>query len=277
MKLPRPLKIAAVGGGGLLLFLALTILFIPAGTVQSVIQQLLAREGYSLQTASFGKALPLGIQAKGLVLSSDRGRLLTADELTVRLRLLPLLRGRLTAGVTVRTGGGVIAAELSSGGESTVRFGDISLETVPFFTTVAGAQLKGLLRGSGRLQGSGAKAKGNLQLEVVGADLRGIKIGETPLPDAGYRTVQGAMRIGGGKADLESLTLQGDSLFVRLKGDFPLTEPIGAAPLNLTLELMPKPEFLEQQKFIFLLLVKYLVSPGHYQIPIRGVLAKPSL
>jgi type II secretion system protein N len=277
MNLPRPLKIAAVGGGGLCLFLALTILFFPAGAIKGVIDELLAREGYSLQTASFGKALPLGIKARGVVLASERGRLLTADEFTARLRLLPLLRGRLAAGITIRTGGGSVAAELGSGGESTVRFGDISLETVPFFTTIAGAQVKGLLRGSGKLQGAGAKARGSLQLEVVGADLRGMKIGETPLPDAGYRTVQGALRIGGGKAELESLTLQGDSLYVRLKGDFPLTAPIAAAPLNLTLELMPKPEFLEQQKFIFLLLAKYLASPGHYQIPIRGVLARPSL
>jgi hypothetical protein len=38
---------------------------------------------------------------------------------------------------------------------------------------------------------------------------------------------------------------------------------------------MPKPEFLEGQKFVFLLLTKYLTTPGHYQIPVRGTLAKP--
>ena len=31
-------------------------------------------------------------------------------------------------------------------------------------------------------------------------------------------------------------------MYVRLKGDFPLTAPPGA-PLNLTLEMMPKPIF----------------------------------
>jgi hypothetical protein len=38
---------------------------------------------------------------------------------------------------------------------------------------------------------------------------------------------------------------------------------------------MPKPGFLESQKFVFLLLTKYLTTPGHYQIPVRGTLAKP--
>ena len=85
------------------------------------------------------------------------------------------------------------------------------------------------------------------------------------------------VRAGDGAIKLESFTLEGEGLYVRLKGGLPLTMPLGAAPLNLTLELMPKPEFLERQKFVFLLLTKYLTSPGHYEIPIRGTLAKPAI
>lgn len=40
---------------------------------------------------------------------------------------------------------------------------------------------------------------------------------------------------------------------------------------------MPRPEFLEKQKYIFLLLLKYQTSPGHYQLPVRGTLGKPSV
>jgi type II secretion system protein N len=57
----------------------------------------------------------------------------------------------------------------------------------------------------------------------------------------------------------------------------PVTTPLGDAPLNLTLELMPKPAFLERQKFVFLLLAKYLISPGNYRIPINGTLARPAI
>jgi type II secretion system protein N len=114
-----------------------------------------------------------------------------------------------------------------------------------------------------------------LRLEVKKAHIAGVKVGEMPLPDADYAVVQGMIRQKGAGFTLESFTLQGDGLYVRLKGDFPLTTPLGMAPLNMTLDLMPKPEFLEKQKFVFLLLTKYLVSPGNYSIPIRGVLAKP--
>jgi type II secretion system protein N len=114
-------------------------------------------------------------------------------------------------------------------------------------------------------------------MEAKELDLRGVKISGTQLPDASYRTMQGMLRIAGGRTNLESVTLQGDGLYVRLSGDLPTGVSPAATPLNLKLELMPKPEFLESQKFIFLLLAKYTVTPGHYQLPIRGTLASPSL
>ncbi|WP_277059036.1 type II secretion system protein GspN, partial [Trichlorobacter lovleyi] len=100
---------------------------------------------------------------------------------------------------------------------------------------------------------------------------------ETPLPDAPYDTIRGMIRLAGRQATIDSFTLQGRELYVRLKGEFPLTDPAGAAPLNLTLELMPKPELLDRQKLVFALLTKYLVTPGQYRLPIRGTLAKPLL
>jgi hypothetical protein len=41
--------------------------------------------------------------------------------------------------------------------------------------------------------------------------------------------------------------------------------------------MMPKPAFLERQKFVFLLLTKYQSSPGAYSVPIHGTLAHPAL
>jgi type II secretion system protein N len=62
-----------------------------------------------------------------------------------------------------------------------------------------------------------------------------------------------------------------------LKGTIPPGPSLAAAPLNLTLELMPTAEYLERQKLVFLLLARYLDTPGHYQIPVKGVLGKPAM
>jgi hypothetical protein len=38
---------------------------------------------------------------------------------------------------------------------------------------------------------------------------------------------------------------------------------------------MPKPEFMDKQRLVFLLLAKFAASPGVYKVPIRGTLLKP--
>jgi type II secretion system protein N len=278
MRIPRPLARTAVALGGIGLFVILTVLLVPADEFLRLANRLLEPEGYSLQAGRFGRAFPLGFSASRLELRSEKGPLLKAETLTVRLQFLPLFTGKLALALEARVGGGTVSGEAVFG-RTTRQFrlaaDNVLLEDIPFFSSVTGAQVKGLLglKGGGELKGS--SATGSLQLAVKGADLQGVKLGETPLPDASYQTVQGMLRFAGNRATLESFNLQGDSIFVRLKGDMPLSAPLAAAPLNLTLELMPKPEFLEKQKFVFLLLGKYLDTPGHYQIPVRGVLGKP--
>ena len=279
MNIPRSVVIAAAIAGGSLLFLLLTLAFIPDRVLEQAVARAVATKGFTFKANSFGIALPLGLQGKRLEIGTDAGPVLSMDSASVRLRLLPLLTGRVTIALDGRIGSGTITGTITVAPQKQLDLAikDLPLEAIPFFPTVAGTQAKGIARINATIQGIGARAKGDLQLQVRGAELNGIKIGEIPLPDASYREVQGMLRIGGGKASLESFTLQGESLYVRLKGDIPVIAPLNASPLNLTLELMPKPEFMERQKFVFLLLVKYLSSPGHYQIPIRGTLAKPLL
>jgi type II secretion system protein N len=98
-----------------------------------------------------------------------------------------------------------------------------------------------------------------------------------PLPDASYSSIRGMFRVAAGKGTLESLTFRGEGIYSRLSGTLPVSGPLANAPLDLTLELMPKPDFLERQKFVFLLLAKYQASPGSYRIPVKGVLLKPAI
>ena len=262
-----------------LCFILLTIAFIPAGELRGVLTRALENNGYTFKSDSFGKTFPLGITASHIELASTQGALLKLDEARVTLRIFPLFLGKAIVDYQGRIGAGRIKGEctLSTNGNCTLDINGVRLEDVPFFSTVAGAQVKGELQAKGFFKQQKNVPTGELQVEAKGAELSGIKIGGTPLPDATYHKVQGMLRLSGGRANLESFTLDGEGLYVRLKGDMPFIQPFANAPLNLTLEMMPKPEFLEKQKFVFLLMLKYLTSPGHYQIPIRGTLAKPAL
>lgn len=274
----RSLLYGACIPAAIVCFIALTILFVPGRELKGVVTRYLAAQGYTFQAKSFGLAFPLGIGGKGFEIGTEKGPVIKLDKAAVKLRILPLFLGRLVIGCQGTIGKGQITGEYNptKKGGGKLEITGVRLEDIPFFQTVAGAQVKGELRAKGNIKGKQAAATGELQLSVRDAQLQGVKLGEMPLPDASYKTVQGMLRFGGGKANLESLTFDGDGLYTRLKGDIPLINPISAAPLNLTLELMPRAEFLEKQKFIFLLLLKYQTSPGHYQLPVRGTLGKPS-
>jgi type II secretion system protein N len=232
-----------------------------------------------VRTAHFAKAFPLGIKAKNLEIGDDRGTLLKLDAVSARLSLPKLLLGRFSINYQAEIGRGTVEGHIASRRDMnfSLKLDDVRMEEIPLFQTVTGARVRGNLHARAEFGGEKGNNGGELRLWAKEAVLNGVKIGGTPLPDASYETIQGLYRLKGSRGTLETFSLQGSGIYVRLKGEIPLAEPPGSAPLNLTLELMPKPAFLESQKFVFLLLTKYLTTPGHYTIPIRGTLAKPMI
>lgn len=264
--------------GAFLLFLVLTVCFIPDRLIRDSAVRALQQNGYTLRAARFGKTFPLGVQARELELSDGRGLLIKAAKVTFRLRLLPLLTGKVVLGCDAVIGAGRVSGEYGiRDGAVRIEIVNIRLEELPLIQTITGAGVKGTLAVHGSFRGKGKGVTGNVQLEVKGANVAGVKISGVSLPDADYPAVQGVLRAGSGMITLTSFTLEGAGIYSRIKGDMPLTGPLGSDPLNLTIELMPKPDFLEKQKFVFLLLAKYLTSPGHYEIPLRGTFSSPSI
>lgn len=270
----------AVGSiAGLLLFVIFVIIFTPAAAVQGVVERALGSAGYTFRAEQFGKALPLGIKARNIEIGDERGVLFKAEDAAVRLRLLPLVTGRISFGfrADIRSGEVTGVFSPSRGGKMEIQIRKVRLEDIPFLSNVADVHAQGELQAEGEFRGNGSNANDKARLEIKRLELAGVKISGMPLPDASYDTARGAIKVAGGRAVLESATLQGEGIYVRLSGDFPVMNPLGAAPLNLSLELMPKPDFLEKQKLVFLLLARYLVSPGNYRIPIHGTLAHPAV
>lgn len=279
MKTGSMLRAIGLAFGGCILFILLTLLFLPSRLLLQVTNNGLAQYGLKLDSVRIGKSLPLGIKGEGMTLSSPSGELVAVRNGRLSIELLPLLTGRLTVDLEADIGSGTVGGAISLLRSPATRLTvkNVRLEEIPFFKNAAAMKASGILSGKVELAGTMARANGVVQLEVKGAELSGIKIGEMPLPDASYPTVQGMLRVTEGKGAIESFTLQGDDLFVRLKGGLPLTDPLAATPLDMSLELMPKPALLEKQKLVFLLLVKYQDTPGHYLIPVKGTLGKPQV
>jgi type II secretion system protein N len=275
MVINRPLKMAGLILIGLFLLLGLIYLFIPAKRINAVINRHLENRELSLTPASHKSVLP-GLAWDSPVLSSRQGALVSCDTLTLRPLLLPLLAGRIKLGAHAAVRGGYLDLEYGLNGRQAlaVDSAGINLADIPLFKSALSARVAGKLWVKGSAGRSSKGLNGEVRLEIQQLEFSGVKLGGVSLPDAANLHSQGMIRISGDRLLLESFTIQGEGVYMRLSGDIPSGDVVNA-PLNLILEIMPKPDFWERQKLVFLLLSKFMVSPGNFRIPIRGTLLKP--
>ena len=258
------------------IFLLFCYLLFPTSRIDALVAQVLAQKGLTLAPAAHKTLLP-GLAWDNLFLSSEQGLLFQSERLQVRPLLLPLFIGRavISGGATIGKGRLDIRYALNGKAALDLDAEGISLADIPFFKSVLGAKVAGTLWSRGALQRGAKGLSGDLKLEVKQLEFSGVRLGAFALPDVADLKTQGMVRVSDGKARLESFTLEGDGIYMRLSGDLPSGVNAGATPLDMSLEIMPKPEFLEKQKLVFLLLLKFMVSPGVYKVPIRGTLLKP--
>ena len=269
---------AALLAAVLLLFVLFSYLLFPTARIDAVITQILARQGLTLTPAVHKTLLP-GLAWDNLLLTSDKGPLLRSERLQARPLLLPLFVGRavVSGGITIGKGHLDVRYALNGKDALNLEADGISLAEIPFFKSVLGATAAGNLWSSGTLQRGANGLSGELKLEIKQLDFSGVKLGAFPLPDVAKMKTQGKVRVDRGKARLESFTLEGEGIYMRLSGDLPTGANAGVAPLNMSLEIMPKADFLEKQKLVFLLLAKFMTSPGVYTVPIKGTLLNPQI
>jgi type II secretion system protein N len=262
----------------LALFMVCIYLFFPSRRINAAIDQTLASQGLSLTPAAHKTILP-GLAWDNALLSSQQGPLIRFDHVSLRPLLLQLLTGRIVLRSAASLGTGRMSFDQKISGRQTVLVAAdrLALGEQPFFKTVLGARVGGSLWSEGLFTRGARGWSGELKLEISQLEFSGIRMGAFPLPDAANLNSKGMVRVTDGRARLESLTLQGEGVYMRLSGELPLGVNADAAPLDLLLEIMPKPEFLEKQKLVFLLLAKFMASPGVYRVPIKGTLLKPEI
>ena len=278
MKAAQLARRAAILAATLVLFLLFIYLLFPASRIDAVFAQILSRQGLTLTPAVHKTLLP-GLAWDNLLLSSEQGALLSCRRLQVRGLLLPLLIGRavVSGGATIGKGHLKVRYALNGKAALDLDADGIALADIPFFSSVLGAKAAGNLWSKGTLQRGAKGLSGEVKLEVKQLEFSGVKLGAFPLPDAAGLKTQGMIRVSDGKVRLDSFTLAGDGIYMRLSGDLPSGANAAVTPLNMILEIMPKPEFLEKQKLVFMLLAKFMTSPGIYTVPIRGTLLKPQI
>jgi type II secretion system protein N len=273
---PTLLKTAGLVAAGLFLFLGLVYLFLPTGRINRLVNRHLEAQGLSLSPAAHKTLLP-GLGWDSPRLSSSEGELVSCERVAIRLRLLPLLAGRVRLAAYALVGNGRLDLEYGLNGRELLALDSsgITLADIPLFASVLGGRVNGDLWIKGNVARGEKGLNGQVKVEVKRLSFSGVRLGAFQLPDGDNLRSQGMIRIFDNRIRIESLTLQGEGVYMRVSGN--IVRNGVDAPLDLKLEIMPTPAFLERQKLVFLLLTRFMISPGNYRMPIHGTLLKPEI
>ena len=276
MKAAQLARGAGISAAVVALFLLFSYLLFPSAKIDSAVAQVLSRQGLTLTPPVHKTFLP-GLAWDNLLLSSEQGPLLSCRRLQIRALLLPLFTGHAVISGEATIGAGHLGIRYALNGKAALDIAaeGIALADIPFFKSVLGAKTAGNLWSQGKLQRGATGLSGDLKLEIQQLEFSGVKLGAFPLPDVTNLKTQGMVKVTDNKARLESFTLEGDGVYMRLSGDIPTGADAAVTHLNMSLQIMPKPDFLEKQKLVFMLLAKFMTAPGIYTVPIRGTLLKP--
>ena len=277
----RCLKVAVVIIAGLFALALTTYWIIPVDRINSVINKELKRKQISIMPVARKTVLP-GLKWRNAEISSPKGVVVVCDDISLRLRLTPLLLGRVKLDVFAAIGNGRIDMTYSrDGGENVfnLKVSDLDLADITLLkTTLPEAEIIGKLNLDGALYNNAEESRGEFRVEI-----KKLGISETRLKallpiETRNLHCQGVIHLDNEDIRLQGVSIQGDGLYARLSGTIRNNgDAAGNLPLDLALEIMPKSDYLKQQKIFFHLLSRFMVSAGYYRIPLRGTLLNPEI
>lgn len=201
------------------------------------------------------KGLFFSVHSKNVQLKIGDKPALTVTELTARINPIYFIRKQLTFSIEGRMGSGHVNGSLRFPGGGSLRINDAELDSIPYLQSL-GIKSTGYISAHIIIRDNTAK----VVFEIPDLNIQEYNEIESPLL-ATFHTVQGVLNIVNDKIRIDSLGLEGDKGYARIKGD------ITAGFMDLTLELMPSAGELSQAEIM--LIDSYLQSPGYYVIPLN--------
>ena len=227
----------AYGAFALLAFLLALRWTFPAEAMRERLILEAGARGWQIDVGDVSAGGVLGVQATGVKLESGSGLAVPIDEVTVSLRLLPLLAGRRSVAFDASLYDGHVAgtAELSGPAPRVVaEVKGVDLGAALPLRKASGLDLLGRLQGSADLTvplAPGEKPTGRVDLTVAEAGIAGGQLpipgmsSGLPLPRIGLGAVTAAVKVGGGRATFEKLEAKGGDAEVQTEGLYFVVQP----------------------------------------------------
>jgi type II secretion system protein N len=243
------------------LLFGLWFLAIPEELIKARMESSMRRGHLQVEVAGLRKGLFYSFTSPKIPLRKSDRPILFIDDFKGRINPLSLLIGTLSLSIEGTVGGGALEGMIGSWRSDQVdlRLNRSHLEGIPLLGW-AGLRGKGILSGALKWK----DGVGDLRFSIADVRLEGSFAG-FPLPLEWFSEAKGVMAIRGDSIHLAPLSLTGEGIYARVKGD------VVKEKLDLLIELMPDPSFVKNRgRLAFLAMDRYRICPGHYQIPVRS-------
>jgi type II secretion system protein N len=246
---------------GLIVFLLLVWFFaIPVSLIQSNIEDVVAQSGNNnmkLSIEGLRKGLLLNLYADKLTLEIDSKPALIITEFAGNFAPAYLLDGKLALRIKGNIADGDLNGVFQFPVNGEIKIERAALDKIPYLSRF-GIDIKGSV-----------SSDITLDIEAVNIVFKvpDLSIDEStsviPLLNT-FHALQGSVSIIQNKVQVESISLEGDKGYARLKGS------ILNNRMDLAIELMPDRDKLNALESM--MIGKYIVSPGYYVVPIKGMM-----
>lgn len=245
---------------GVPVFVSLVWLFaVPTSLIQERIEDAVALSGdgnLRLSVTNLRKGIFLDLYADNLTLDIDQKPALEIVDFKLNITPRSLSDFRLAFAINGEMGGGRVEGTVKLPLEGTITIDQAEINSIPYIRRIGG-DIYGTMSSEISLSAESMKAV----FHIPDLDIKGSVMTVVPFISS-FRTMQGSLSLAGDNLNVDSVSLNGDKGYARLKGT------ITGGTMDLSLELMPDANKLNAMESM--VIGKYIVSPGYYVIPIRG-------
>ena len=205
------------------------------------------------------KIAGLTLAAPGLSQGGTAENSLTIDQITLRLKLLPLLLGRQTVAFSARLAGGGIEGLLSKRGQQAriaLQVKGLVLDRIGLAPWLG----KGAIKFGGKLDGKAdllaaelanpAKWAGEMALQWDAGKIYPFKAQGVPVEQVNYTKGDFKLKIKDGSATLETFRLLGPDLPIEVKGSVSLRAPLSQSYLDLAGTVDASPDYKKKMPLV---------------------------
>lgn len=259
---------------GLIIFSLTLFHLIPAHLYETWLSQTMkSKTGLTFKADSFGTAFPYAFTFGGLKVYDPSGKeVLRMESLRAGINPLGFLSG-IRVDIDGQAGGGLFKGRATAGLFGTsfeLEASRVGFEALSALSN-AGIKVEGAFDAMLALKMDNGCPKGSLKAQGVEFREAQLSFRGLPLPIGSVDEAGVAAEFHNCNMRLDGLWIESNDLSARIKGAIKIAAPVGASPVDLTLELVPSDNLLGKE-YLLSFISSYKKSANYYSIPVKGTL-----